>query len=111
MRWIASQTPLHSRQKGPDQWALCLVADYADEWTCVRRPDGSIKTALRSFHICISGGSEHWCCTVTESKAWLRLYQTEGWAAYQRRYCKRCSARYRPKMGILTEIHSETGTV
>ena len=76
--------PLAFKAKGPDQWAFCLAADYADEWTCVRRPDGSIKTALRSCHIRISGGSEHWCCTVTESKAWLRLYQTEGWAAYQR---------------------------
>jgi len=103
--------PLAFKTKGPEQWDFCLAADYSDEWTCVRNPDGSIKAALRSFHICISGGEDNWCGTVTESKAWLRLFETEGWAAYQRGYCKACYARYRPKMGMLTEIHSETDAV
>ena len=40
--------PLAFRSKASDeaqQWAFCLAADYSDEWTCVRRPDGSIKSA------------------------------------------------------------------
>ena len=87
--------------------AYCLAADYSDEWTCVRKADGSIKSALRSFHICMSGGSSSPCCTVVESKKWLRMKEegeADAWVAGQRWYCNCCTARYRPKFGMLNEV-------
>ena len=66
--------PIAFRGRGEDQWAFCLAADYADEWSIVRRPDGFIQAAFRSFHKCMSkaGDPNGRCGTVFVSKAWTR---------------------------------------
>ena len=63
--------PIAVRGRGDEQWAFCLAADYADEWSVVRRPDGSIRCAFRSFHKCTAkAGEADGCCgTVIGSKA------------------------------------------
>ncbi|WP_353239689.1 hypothetical protein [Limnohabitans sp.] len=97
--------PLAFASKGEMPQEFCLVADYSDEWTIIRNPDGSIKSAIRSYHLCTSGGAEWECCTVIESKAWLRRFGLVAWCPKQRWWCNCCGARYAPKMGMLVEIH------
>ena len=56
------------------------VADYADDWVCIKRPDGSIQSAFRSFHRCTSGAGEGggYCGSVICSKHWLRRFESEA---------------------------------
>ena len=56
--------PVAFRGRGDEQWAFCLAADYADEWSVVRRPDGSIQSAFRSYHTCKAkvGGGQRLLC-------------------------------------------------
>ena len=61
-----------------------MVADYADDWTCIKRPDGSIQSAFRSFHRCASGSNDGYCGTVICNKRWLRRFEAEAWASGQR---------------------------
>ena len=66
-----------------------------------------------AYHLCTSGGSQYPCYTAIEGKAWKRLMDAAGeeWAAGQRWYCNRCTARYKPGMGMLCEIRVSTGDV
>ena len=104
--------PIAFKGRGNDQWAFCLAADYVDEWTVVRRADGSIQCAFRSYHSCRSkAGEKDGCCgTVIASKAWPRKLVLP-WALGQTWYCNCCGAAYRMSMGMLTEIHASTGAV
>ena len=104
--------PIAFKGRGSDQWAFCLAADYADEWTVVRRADGSIQCAFRSYHSCKSkAGEKDGCCgTVIASKAWSRKLSVP-WASGQTWYCNCCGAAYNMSMGMLTEIHASTGAV
>ena len=104
--------PIAFRGRGEEQWAFCLAADYADEWPIVRRADGTIQSAFRSFHKCTAkAGEADGCCgTVIVSKAWLRKL-AEPWASGQKWYCNCCTAKYRTTMGMLTEIHASDGSV
>ena len=72
--------PIAFRGRGEEQWAFCLAADYADEWPIVRRADGAIQSAFRSFHKCTAkAGEVDGCCgTVIVSKAWLRKLACPG---------------------------------
>ena len=83
-----------------------------DEWSIIRRPDGSIKRACRSFHKCTAkAGDVNGCCgTVIGSKAWLRKLPAP-WASGQKWYCNCCGAKYRTTMGMLTEIYASDGSI
>ena len=107
-----ASAPIAFRGRGEDQWAFCLAADYADEWSVIRRADGSIKCAFRSYHKCTAkAGEVNGCCgTVISSKAWIRKLPVP-WASGQRWYCNCCTARYKTTMGMLTEIHAADGSV
>ena len=104
--------PVAFRGRGNEQWAFCLAADYADEWCVVRRPDGSIQCAFRSYHSCRSkAGEPDGCCgTVIASKAWSRKLLVP-WATGQRWYCNCCGTAYRTTMGMLTEVHTSSGDI
>ena len=66
-----------------------------------------------AYHLCTSGGSQDPCFTAIEGKAWKRLMDEAGeeWCVGQRWYCNRCTARYKPGMGMLCEIRVSTGDV
>ena len=85
--------PIAFKGRGSDQWAFCLAADYADEWTVVRGADGSIQCAFRSYHSCKSkAGEKDGCCgTAIASKAWSRKLSVP-WASGQTWYCNCCGA-------------------
>ena len=95
--------PIAFRGRGGEQWAFCLAADYADEWCVIRRPDGTIQCAFRSFHKCMSKAGD-------PSKAWSRKLAVP-WAPGQRWYCNCCTTAYRMSMGMLTEIHASNGAI
>ena len=96
--------PLAFANKGKEQWSYCLAADYDDQWCITYDSKGNIVSALRVLHLCMSGHSEDPCLTAIEGKAWQRM-MANPWASGQRWYCNVCQARYRPRMGVLCEIH------
>ena len=93
------------RNKGDQQEHFCNAADYDDTWTITYNTDGTIKTALRSWWMCLSGGDEWPCCTVVLAKRWDQKIKSEAWAPGQCWYCPCCNAKYRPKFGMLVEMH------
>jgi hypothetical protein len=107
-----ASAPIAFRGRGNEQWAFCLAAVYADEWCVVRRPDGSIQCAFRSYHKCAAkAGEADGCCgAVICSKAWIRKL-SEAWASGQKWYCSCCTAEYKTTMGMPTEIHASDGSV
>ena len=58
---------------------------------------------FRAYHICKAGGDDGPCNTVTPSTEWGRLHESMV-ATGQRWYCPDCSARYKPKYGMLVEL-------
>ena len=77
------------------------AADYSDRWF----KDGVRE--FRVYYICLSGGTQWPCNTVIEAMAWDRL-KDELEATGQRWYCKRCTAKYRTKFGVLVEMINGT---
>ncbi len=95
---------LEFRDKGEMQTRLCNAADYDDTWTVSYNPDGSIKTAIRSWWMCLSGG-ERPCCTVVLAKVWVQKFKAEAWVPGQTWKCPCCNAKYRPEFGLLVQMH------
>jgi hypothetical protein len=96
--------PLAFADKGAKQYDWIAAADYSDEWSCEYHPDGTIKTAMRVFHVCLGGGTEHACNTVIEGETWVRWHE-DPLATGQRWYCPLCSTKYKTKFGVLVELH------
>ena len=79
----------------------------APDWRRERRSDGMIKVALRTFHVCMSGGRVFGPCG-TLSPPSCRPMPEDGMTAAimrgERWYCGCCGARYRVSFGVLNEI-------
>ena len=56
--------PLAFASKGEEQWSFCLAADYDDTWCITRDSKGRIVTAMKCYHMCMSGHSTDPCMTV-----------------------------------------------
>ena len=78
----------------------------SSDWRRERRSDGLIKVALRTFHVCMSGGSMNRCGTLipasrrpmSDDSMTAAIMRGERW------HCACCGARYRVGFGVLNEI-------
>ena len=71
---------------------------YSDEWIRATRPDGVLKLAVRTFHVCLAGKNSAWgaCCTL--AAAFGPAMHPGGmtdtlWQEGGRWYCGCCGAR------------------
>ena len=85
-----------------------IVLDIeASDWRRERRSDGLVKTALRTFHVCLAGGSIFGPCGALIPATRRPLDENSVTAAVlrgDRWYCDCCGARARAKFGVLNEI-------
>ena len=80
----------------------------SSDWTRVRRRDGLIKVAMRTFHVCMSGGGGLVGPCGTLVLASRRPMPDDSMTAAimrgERWYCGCCGARYRVNFGVLNEM-------
>ena len=100
-----TEAPLAFADKGELQGNWCRAADYDDNWVTTYDTNGRIRSALRCWWICLSGGTSSPCGTLHLAKVWRRLKEDDPEASGQRWYCRCCSAKYRPSFGTLAEVH------
>ena len=86
------EKPLAFADKGESQGDFCRAADYDDNWITTYDDRGRIKSALRCWWICLSGGAEP-CGTLHLAKVWRRLKENEPEASGQRWCCRACNAK------------------
>ena len=89
---------------GDGQRAMCLTADYSDEWFL------SGDKSFRCYYVCMANSGWDYaantpakCGHLILSTGWDRAL-ADPWAVKQRWYCTICGARYCPKFGVLIEM-------
>ena len=95
------EAPKAFQKEGPERQLQYLVAsEYQDEYISLYEG----RMYFRAWYMCS-------CGACISSKSWRQLHpEFEGgstlgtWKAGQRWYCVCCSKRYRPRMGMLTEL-------
>ena len=94
------------RAKGEEmQSRFCNAADYDDSWSVSYYPDGSIKSAIRSWWLCLSGGEDWPCCTVVLAKIWCRSTRLKHGSQGRNGNAHAANAKYKPKFGMLVQMH------